>query len=87
MRMRQRATQWGAAGTTSRGRAERWWARPRLHAFGLALDHPDDGLPAIVGATTRGMHNAGFDVVSSQSGTNGVAARVQVNTAHGVNPP
>ena len=32
-------------------------------------------------------YQAGYDVVSSQSGPNGVAARQQANTAHGVIPP
>jgi hypothetical protein len=35
----------------------------------------------------KGHYDAGFDVVSSQSGPKGVSARVMVNTARGLTPP
>lgn len=38
-------------------------------------------------AQLKGHYDAGFDVVSSQSGPNGVEARTEANTAHGVTPP
>src|SRR5262249_54961379 len=38
-------------------------------------------------AQLQAHYAAGFDVVSSQSGPNGVAARSSVNSQHGVAPP
>jgi len=38
-------------------------------------------------AQLSGHYAAGFDAVSSQSGPNGVQARVMTNTSHSVTPP
>jgi pimeloyl-ACP methyl ester carboxylesterase len=58
----------------------------KLHPAGVrAFVYDDSATPTV--PLLVGHYNEGFDVVSSQSGTNGVAARVQVNTARGVTPP
>jgi len=58
----------------------------RLHPAGVRAFIYDNAAAPSVGQLV-GHYDAGFDAVSSQSGTNGVAARVMVNTANGVTPP
>ena len=38
-------------------------------------------------AQLQGLFEAGFDVVSANTGANDVQARINVNQAHGVDPP
>lgn len=58
----------------------------RLHPAGVrAFIYDNAAAPSVDQLVAH--YNAGFDVVSSQSGTNGVAARVEVNSARGVTPP
>ena len=58
----------------------------KLHPAGVrAFIYDNAAAPSV--SLLVGHYDEGFDVVSSQSGTNGVAARVQVNTARGVAPP
>ena len=58
----------------------------KLHpAHVRAFTYDNAASPSV--ASLAAHYQAGFDVVSSQSGTNGVAARAQVNTARGVSPP
>jgi hypothetical protein len=58
----------------------------RLHPAGIRSFIYDDTSPASV-ALLEGHYNAGFDVVSSQTGPNVTQARIDVNTARGVTPP
>jgi glycerophosphoryl diester phosphodiesterase len=58
----------------------------KLHPAGVrAFIYDNAATPSV--SLLVGHYDEGFDVVSSQSGTNGVAARMQVNTARGVTPP
>ena len=58
----------------------------RLHPAGVrAFIYDNAATPSV--AQLQQHYLDGFDAVSSQSGTNGVQARVLVNTAHGVSPP
>lgn len=58
----------------------------RLHPAGVRSFIYDNAAAPTV-AQLQGHYEAGFDAVSSQSGTNGVQARQNVNTARGVTPP
>jgi hypothetical protein len=58
----------------------------KLHPAGVrAFIYDNSATPTV--SLLAGHYNEGFDVVSSQSGPNGVAARQQINTARGVTPP
>src|SRR5258706_3816303 len=58
----------------------------KLHPAGVrAFIYDNAAAPSV--AQLEAHYTAGFDAVSSQSGTNGVQARVDVNTAHGISPP
>jgi len=57
-----------------------------LHPAGVRAFIYDNAASPTV-AQLKGHYDAGFDVVSSQSGPNGVAARTAVNTARGISPP
>jgi hypothetical protein len=58
----------------------------KLHPAGVrAFIYDSAAAPSV--AQLEAHYTAGFDAVSSQSGTNGVQARVDVNSAHGVAPP
>ena len=58
----------------------------KLHPAGIrAFTYDNAAAPTT--AQLVGHYQAGYDVVSSQSGPNGVAARQQINTTHGVTPP
>jgi len=57
-----------------------------LHPAGVrAFVYDDAASPSV--SQLAAHYAAGFDVVSSQSGPNGVQARQMANTAHGVTPP
>lgn len=58
----------------------------RLHPAGVRA-FIYDSAAALSESQLEAHYHAGFDVVSSQSGTNGVQARVTVNSAHGITPP
>ena len=58
----------------------------KLHPAG-ARSFIYDNAAAPTVAQLSAHYDAGFEAVSSQSGPNGVQARVQANTAHGVAPP
>jgi len=58
----------------------------KLHPAGVRAFIYDNAASPTV-AQLKAHYDAGFDVVSSQSGPNGVEARVQANTARGVSPP
>jgi len=58
----------------------------KLHPAGVRGFVYDDAASPTV-ELLQAHYVAGADVVSSQSGPTGVAARVAVNTAHGVTPP
>lgn len=57
----------------------------RLHPAGVRSFTYDRTAQSV--EEIRGLYDHGFDVVSTQFGDNGVAARVQVNEARGVSPP
>jgi hypothetical protein len=57
-----------------------------LHPAGVRAFIYDDGTIVTV-QTQEGYFNEGYDVVSTNSGANGVQARVAVNTARGISPP
>ena len=58
----------------------------RLHPAGVrAFVYDNAASPTVSQLETH--YAAGFDAVSSESGSTGVQARVAVNTAHGVTPP
>jgi hypothetical protein len=58
----------------------------RLHPAGVrAFIYDSAASPSV--AQLQAHYTAGFDAVSSQSGTNGVQARANVNAAHGLTPP
>lgn len=57
----------------------------RLHPAGVRSFTYDRAANTV--AEIRALYDAGFDVVSTQFGANGVAARVLVNEARGVSPP
>jgi hypothetical protein len=58
----------------------------KLHPAGVrAFTYDDTASPTV--AQLKAHYDAGYDAVSSQSGPNGVEARVEANTAHGVTPP
>jgi hypothetical protein len=52
-----------------------------VHAFTY------DSAPLASVAELHGLYDAGFDVVSSNRGANGVQARMAVNQSRGVSPP
>ncbi len=58
----------------------------KLHPSGRRAFVYDDAASPTT-AQLRAHYDAGFDVVSSQSGPRGVEARQGANTAHGVTPP
>ncbi len=58
----------------------------RLHPAGVrAFVYDNAGSPTVT--QLEAHYDAGFDVVSSQSGPKGVEARMHVNTARGLTPP
>jgi hypothetical protein len=58
----------------------------KLHPAGKrSFIYDNAAAPSV--AQLRAHYDEGFEAVSSQSGTNGVAARTQANAAHGVTPP
>jgi hypothetical protein len=58
----------------------------RLHPAGVrAFIYDNAAAPSV--SQLSGHYAAGFDAVSSQSGPNGVQARVMTNTSHNVTPP
>jgi hypothetical protein len=57
-----------------------------LHPAGVRSFIYDDGM-IVTEQTQVGYFDGGYDVVSTNSGANGVAARMVVNTARGVSPP
>ncbi len=58
----------------------------KLHPAGLrSFTYTNAASPST--ADLKALFDQGFDVVSSQSGQNGVSARKQVNQARGVSPP
>ena len=57
-----------------------------LHPAGVRAFIYDDGTIVTV-QTQEGYFNEGYDVVSTNSGANGVQARIAVNTARGISPP
>ncbi len=58
----------------------------KLHPAGTrAFVYDNAASPSV--AQLEAHYDAGFDVVSSQSGPNGVQARTDVNTARGISPP
>lgn len=58
----------------------------KLHPAGVRAFIYDNAASPTV-AQLKAHYDAGFDVVSSQSGPNGVEARIEANTARGVTPP
>jgi glycerophosphoryl diester phosphodiesterase len=58
----------------------------RLHPAGIRSFTYDSSVTAPV-SELQGLYTQGFDVVSSQAGTNGVQAREAVNQSHAVSPP
>jgi hypothetical protein len=58
----------------------------RLHPAGIRSFTYDSSVTALV-SDLEALYTQGFDVVSSQSGTNGVQARTAINQANGVSPP
>jgi glycerophosphoryl diester phosphodiesterase len=58
----------------------------RLHPAGIrSFTYTNAATPTV--ADLKALFDKGFDIVSSQAGANGVAARQQVNQARGVTPP